>query len=342
MIEDMIDERPEQRLALIAASFAEKDEPYGYINGLIEEETTVLKMYEARTEMNGFGLLRGVALLRLWKNEQLLNLWGAADLDDPVDDAYRDFPALAKWAAVSFACWTLALTAFLFLTAADLRFAGVAPTIEQLQNTTGAAFHVGAFWNNLPGRLVALTFSLTAVTYYVNNYSMLSPRRVGTSLGRWSDRAMRATALGLTFPIMWAMVYNPRAWPLCSGIGTMLVVVNNYLAWRVGEHANEVGRRFSTLGPSGRRFIKEEFGEWWRLMGYYSLGMCGVGVLLLTDVAHDDRIYAYLVVCINLLKMYRLNCVEKAPHVRGSLSRGILTLRRATRLEQTGVRPVID
>jgi hypothetical protein len=43
------------------------------------------------------------------------------------------------------------------------------------------------------------------------------------------------------------------------------------------------------------------------------------------------------VIVINVAKMYRLNCVESAPQVRGCLSRDILTLRRAEELRARGI-----
>ena len=203
--------------------------------------------------------------------------------------------------------------------------------------TTRSQSPCGDFWGNLPGRLVALTFSLTAVTYYINNFSTLSPKRLPVRIGNLSEFAMRATALGLVFPVMWAIVYAPHAWPLCSGIGTMLVVVNNFLALRIAIKGNRVGWRFSTRRAVGDRFITDVFKEWWVLMGGYSLAMFTIGVLLLTGVAHDEAIFAFCVIVINVAKMYRLNCVETAPQVRGSLSRDILTLRRADELQARGI-----
>lgn len=110
----------------------------------------------------------------------------------------------------------------------------------------------------------------------------------------------------------------------------MLVVLNNFLALRVAERGEEVGAAtFTTLGGGGRRFLDEIFGEWWVLMLGYSLSMTAIGVLLLVHRAHDAAIFAILVVTINVVKMYRLNCVAFAPQVRGWLSREILTLRRS-------------
>ena len=126
------------------------------------------------------------------------------------------------------------------------------------------------------------------------------------------------------------MVWNPRAWPLCSGFGTLLVVLNNYLTLRIARRATAVGGLyFSTLSETGRTFLNGNYGEWWRLMGFYSLAMIGIGFLLNAHVAHDAGVYAGLVVFINIEKVYRLNCVTHSPKVRGWLAHATLTLRRA-------------
>ena len=336
-IEELIDRDPAQRLALMRDPDTTVD-PYVYLSKLILQETEVLEIYEKRTTARGFGVLRGFGLLKVRNNAQLENLFDVAKLEhDPIDDAYADFPALARWAVVAMACWVVTLSTFIAYTLADLGWAEVAPGITQFAEALHAHFKVGEFWANLPGRLVALTFSLTAVTYYVNNFSTLSPRRLGVRIGNASEMVMRATSIGLVFPIIWAMVYAPAAWPLCAGLGTMLVVVNNFLALRIAIKGNRVGWRFSTRRAVGDRFITDVFKEWWVLMGAYSLSMIAIGILLMTGVAHDETIFAVLVIVINVAKMYRLNCVENAPQVRGCLSRDILTLRRADKLRARGI-----
>lgn len=337
VIEELIDHHPAQRLALMD-DISQAGAPYDYLRKLILQETEVLSLYERRTGGSGFGLLHGLGLLRVRKNTQVMNLLEADKaIEEPVDESYADYPGLARWATVSIICWVLTLTAFTALSLADLGWAAVVPSVSQLAQDAHVKFHVGAFWHNLPGRLVALTFGLTAVTYYVNNFSTLSPKRVATRMGLTSEIAMRATALGLVFPIMWAMLYDPDAWPICAGIGTMLVVVNNFLALRLAVHAYHVGSRFTTRSAAGDSFITDVFKEWWVLMGAYSLSMIVIGILIIVGVAHDEAIFAVFVVAINVAKMYRLNCVEHAPKVRGCLSRDILTLRRDEQLRKLGV-----
>jgi hypothetical protein len=340
IVEELIDARPEQRLLLMPGSATAGEEPghgenpYRYLGQLIRQETEVQALYEARSAGVGFGLLKGFALLELHGNIQLRNLLDAQrTVHEPVDDTYGDYPALGLWARVALYSWFVVLTAFVLLTAADLHVYALAPAADALVDALHPPFEVGDFWGNLPGRLVALTFALTQVTYYVNNYSIVSPKQLRSKLGLASESVLRANTILLTIPVMWAMVWQPSAWPLCSGLGTLLVVLNNYLTLRIARRANAVGsRRFSTLGEAGKKFVDDMYSEWWTLMGFYSVSMIAIGILLNAGVAHDAALFAALVVFINVAKMYRLNCVHFAPQVRGCLSRAILTLRRADRL----------
>jgi hypothetical protein len=311
--------------------------PYRYIRTLLDEESAVMTAYEERTGSTGFGLLKGWAVLKFWKNAQLLNMLDASKVEREIQDhAYRDMPALAVWTRFALAAWGLVLTAFGALTLADLHVVIFEPAAKQFSEALGDPFRVGDFWGNLPGRAVATTFALTCVTYYVNNFSLISPKRCGRP---GTEFVMRACAVILPLPVLWALLIHPRAWPLCSGLGTLLVVLNNYLALRLTRCAEDVGTRFSTRGPEGRLFVLEQFEEWWRLMGAYSLAMTVVGVLLLTKVAHDEKVYAALVVATNVIKMYRLNCVKLAPRVRGNLLRDIFTIERHDRLVARGISP---
>jgi hypothetical protein len=311
-------------------------EPYGYIGTLLEEETAVIEAYEAHTGSSGFGLLKGWAVFRFWKNAQLLSMLDTTKIEREIqDDTYREMPRLAAWTRVSLVAWSFIWTAFGALTLADLHVVLFYPGAQQYSQAIGEPFKVGDFWGNLPGRLVAVTFALTCVTYYVNNFALIAPRLCGK---RFAESVMRGCAWFLPLPVLWALIYDPRAWPLCSGIGTVLVVVNNYLALGITKEAEELGARFSTRGTEGRLFVLENFEEWWKLMGAYSLSLIVIGVLLLLNGAKDEKVYAALVVAVNVFKMYRLNCVKLAPKVRGNLLRDIFTISRAQRLDSHPIR----
>jgi hypothetical protein len=335
VVDELIDVDPQRRLLLMPP----EENPYRYLGKLIRQETEVQALYEERSAGIGFGLLRGFALFKLRGHVQWMNLLDVKKaVQEPVDDTYRDYPRLGWWAGVAIVSWLTVLSSFFAFTFADLHVYGVSPAVEWMVRTLHPPFHVGDFWGNLPGRLVAVTFALTQVTYYVNNYSIFSPKRLGTPLARWSERVLRANTVLLSIPVMWAVVWDPDAWPLCSGIGALLVVLNNYLTLRIARRANDVGARSFSLGEAGKRFVDDIYSEWWRLMGYYCVSLIAVGILLDAGVAEDAGLFAALVVLINVVKMYRLNCVRLAPRVRGCLARAVLTLRRAQKLPDTAMR----
>jgi hypothetical protein len=332
IVEDLIDPNPDYRLLLMPARFAGR--PYEYVGALLTQETEVLEAFEKQTGHPAARVLQGRGLVALTKRPEFVELLEAADsVDDPADDAYLDTPRLASWARRVVFLWRFTVAAFLALTVADLVPAGWAVQEESLARSLHAQFHVGHFWANLPGRAVALTFALTVVTYYVNIYSTLAPRTLATKLTTAADLVSRPVLPIVTFvPILWALLYQPRAWPICSGIGTLIVVVNNWLYYHIAvkasREAEAVGlRRFVA---SAQEFLKS-FTEWWRLMLLYSCGLFAGGGLLIAGVAKDWGIYAAIVCILNVEKLYMLNCVKFAPFARGHLARSVCNLRRVQR-----------
>jgi hypothetical protein len=306
---------------------------------LIDQETEVLNVYEERTGSSSFGILRGVGLLKGWNNDQLRNLIQAPKrIQDPVDDSYAHFPALSVWAALALAMWSIELTAFVVFTLADLTYHskslhGISPVTRAILSLLHAHFTAGDFWGNLAGRIVAFTFGITLVTYYINNYAVLSPRDVGGKRAQFTEIVMRSVAIALFIPVMVLLVWDPGEWALLSGVSTLLIVLNNYLTLTLAKRANRVGYVFSTRGTAGDRFINEIYREWWILMGAYSVSLIIVGIAFTIYPSRVEGALAILVVMINLGKMYRLNCTKTSPQVRGNLARDFLTLRRVAEVD---------
>jgi hypothetical protein len=337
IVDELLDDEMNQRLVLYEGPDADSAQPaYDYLQKLIRQETEALEHYQDQTNGSGFGLLRGFGLLKVYKNTQLVNMLRAAKAsEESVDDAYADFPALANWAIVSMIGWVLAVGAFAMMTSADLGWKTVEPWAEQISEFFGNQYEVGvgAFWENVMGRLVALTFGLTAITYYVNNLATLSPKRLDLRIGWMSHGLMRLTSFVFAGPILYVIFCDPEGWPLLAGAATLIVVWNNYVALRIGSRAFDVFQaHFTPKGTGGYKFVNDVFKEWWLLMLWYALAMIGIGTLLKLDIAKDESIFAVLVIIANVVKLYRTNCVETAPQVRGCLARAILTLRRANQL----------
>ena len=338
VVEELIDEEPENRLLLAPGRDAPGWNPFAYLGDLIRQEAAVQEQYEKRTEGHGFGRLQGLGLLRIKGNIQIDNLLHArASVEKEVDDTYRLYPELGRWAAGSLLCWSLVLGLGLAFTGADLRVPLASGLGQWFVKTLHPHFTIGDFWGNLAGRAVAVIFSAINVTYYVNIFSTLALRQVDPDPGRRPRRSeiwlgevcMRSTAMLISIPVLWAIMWNPQAWPLCCGFGTLPVVANNFLTLRVAQSANDKARhRLSTHSVAWERFVKESYSEWWKIMGLYSLAFIVIGFLLNAGIAQDAGIFAVLVCITNVFKIYRLNCVRLAPQVRGWLSRSVLTLRR--------------
>jgi serine/threonine protein kinase len=338
VVEELIDEDPENRLLLAPGRNGPDWNPFTYIGDLIRQEAAVQEHYEEQTKGHGFGRLQGLGLLRIKGNIQIDNLLQArASVKKEVDDTYRVYPELGRWAAGSLLCWSLILGLGIAFTGADLHVPLASALGQWFVNTLHPHFAIGDFWGNLAGRAVAVIFSAINVTYYVNIFSTLALRQIDPDPRRRPRRSevwlgevcMRATAMLISIPVLWAIVWNPQAWPLCCGFGTLPVVANNFLTLRVAQSANDEARHhFSTHSVAWERFVKESYGEWWKMMGLYSLAFIVIGFLLNFGVAQDAGIFAVLVCITNILKIYRLNCVRLAPQVRGWMSRSVLTLRR--------------
>jgi serine/threonine protein kinase len=338
VVEELIDENPDNRLLLASGRDAPDWNPFTYLGDLVRQEAAVQEHYEEQTKGHGFGRLQGLGLLRIKGNIQIDNLLQArASVKKEVDDTYRVYPELGRWAAGSLLCWSLVLGLGITFTGADLHVPLASGLGQWFVNALHPHFTVGDFWGNLAGRAVAVVFSAINVTYYVNIFSTLAlrqldpdsprpPRRVEVWLG---EVCMRATAMLISVPVLWAIMWNPQAWPLCCGFGTLPVVANNFLTLRVAQSANDEARHhFSTHSVTWERFVKESYSEWWKIMGLYSLAFIVIGFLLNRGIAQDAGIFAVLVCITNIFKIYRLNCVRLAPQVRGWLSRSLLTLRR--------------
>jgi serine/threonine protein kinase len=339
IIEDLIDEDPDNRL-LRAPHSDSGAEAYHHVRESLKLETGVLDIFESASGSPRYGLLRHVGLLRFGSWDQVRNLFGVKE--DPavvVHSEYERYPKLAWWAAAALTAWSLQLSAFVVLTLADVTLYG--KPVHESGAVVGALvehgaihFKVGDFWGNLPGRAVALTFGIALVTYYINNYSVISPSMIDGRTARIAEAIMRITPLALFLPVLALIVWDPYAWALLAGCSTLIIVLNNFLSLRLAQRASYVGTRFSTCVGTGTRFIDEVYREWWILMGYYSLSLIFIGVIVQSSDSKFIRTAAVLVCLINLGKMYRLNCVRTAPQVRGNLLRAILTIQRAEEAEK--------
>jgi len=278
------------------------------------------------------GILRGVDLMLVRKPAAVELLIAARGVKAGRHALYQDTDRLIKWAQLTNWAWNFTAFAFVALTLGDLLPAGPAAPWRSFREVLGAPFVVGDIWGNLPGRCVALTFAITAVTYYINIFATLAPRRCPDRIGKVADKMARpCLPVALFAGVLVTMLYDPDAWPFCAGIAGVVVVLTNYSHHKLAERARATGVDLSTNTVSSR-FFMANFAEWWSQAGYYSASLFVIGILLGFGWAQDGPVYAVLVCLINMLAMYRSNCTKLAPWVRGNLSRAVCTLERTANI----------
>jgi hypothetical protein len=248
------------------------------------------------------------------------------------DQSYNNITKGQRFASsVNPACLFLIITSFAFYTYIDFR-AAYYPTLDVLYpqflvdfaERPPREFRIGDFIDNLPGRLVALTFGLIASRYYANIFAPLQVTGIPGWLQKATNLLLRANCITYLIPIMAAIVYDPKLWPICALIGTLFRAFNNRLCWLTARQSRvRAGRMFSleSCHRAETEAFLHEYREWWFLMLAYSFAIGLIGLLLHFGVAKDEKIYAGIVCGINMAKVYRNNCGREAPRICGNLSR---------------------
>jgi len=194
-----------------------------------------------------------------------------------------------------------------------------------------------AGWELLPARLVIFTFGITAVRYYLEIFSMLSPRRLRSTPGARTVEVLTRSSIFWFPPLAIAGdVWLAGHWLLAGFFAALAIAGNNHANWRLAHRLVAQGEReFSTVRNSELSQTIAAYSEWWKLMAYYGVGMGVLGILAEVGLARDLVIYAFVVSALNLVKLYRSNCGKLAPALRASLSRAFVT---GERLEALALR----
>jgi hypothetical protein len=192
-------------------------------------------------------------------------------------------------------------------------------------------FHIGDLYGNLPGRCIALTFSIVAVRYYANIFASLRLVDFQHWLRPLTNFFLRAVSVSYFFPIAAAIAYDPQLWPFCSALGAFFPAINNLCCYYCAVSSAKYSSTSFTIEKFHKtetaRFLKV-YRSWWVLMTYYSLGLLSIGILLRTKYAADAAVYAYFLSVLNLVQINKNNCTRDAPLVVGHLSRLFFSLRR--------------
>lgn len=168
------------------------------------------------------------------------------------------------------------------------------------------------------GLVVCLTFSFVALKYYLGIFSNLYTKGL-EKLGWWTNLWMRFCTFYWPPGILLIYYFNPKYWPYVTFYGTFVVVINNYLCYKLGKKAEHKIEKFLNQNlPLTIKQRLEEYKSWWQLMALYSLGVLVCGILLTKNILVDEKAYAAIVLIVNF-KLHRYNNIKLAPGVRNTL-----------------------
>lgn len=173
-------------------------------------------------------------------------------------------------------------------------------------------YYEGTLNANICGLVICLSFSFLAVKYYLEIFSNLYPKHLGAS-GSVTNVWIRFCTLYWTPAIFLVYHFDPPAWAFATFYGTLVIVINNYLCYRLAKNAEVEIEKFEKHELS--RNIKRDlldFKGWWQQMLMYSLVMLGFGILLKLKILKDEMAYAVIIVLVNL-KLYFYNSKKMAP-----------------------------
>lgn len=146
---------------------------------------------------------------------------------------------------------------------------------------------------------------------------------------------LRFNSFCFAFPILFALVLYPKAWPFCSALGVWFVTANNYFTYKLAKKI----KKYMAKIPKFLRDFLDSYSAWWVVMFFYGLGLAGVGFGLLFGFLYDEWFYAIIVTLMINGKMYAYNCGKNEEMILSGLEYTFYIYRRAIKFEAfNGVR----
>lgn len=209
--------------------------------------------------------------------------------------------------------------------------------IPLIDNLRHADYQLGNVWQNLPARIIGLSFSMAAVRYYQNIVGGLttwvahSPKLPGSTLRVGTESAIRMMTIWPLLFILGVNLVEVRWWPLASAMGYTWVIVANLLSTRFAMKYLALARerKLSTVPPKHQKITGlESYRQWVPTITIYSLAVWLLGALLYLGILKDVYVYAAVVALINIGVFFVIKTGMNAPDIRSGLNRCFLAAER--------------
>lgn len=365
LLEDLVDADPEQRLAVSGIDpgrgrFAE-------IRDLFACEIEVLEAAEKDKPKTAYQrlkyLLPGVNAVNRQREIWKVRRRQAKRIDrrkHPMRAHHvRQARGLKRWAvACALISWaTLAL--ILTWWSRDLDFFWQAKWVEYsngLLNRSGDQgilllddlrapdYEIPDAWNNLPVRIVAISYAIPGLRLYMNVFADMTPhsalRRGGWRGVRTAAASfmMRGSAIYPSVYILLPTLVQRKWWFLFSPLGviTVAVLITACLWFALDANARarawNGGKGLSTV-PKGEIMTLQRLKSWQPTAWLYAVPVVIIGIFLYNDRLQDELMYAIAIALINIGIQTFKNTGTDAPYVRAGLTRAILAAERLDVLE---------
>lgn len=195
------------------------------------------------------------------------------------------------------------------------------------------SIHYNTWKEDLPGYLVAASFSITFIVYYLNIFGLLDTNKID----KVNQFSLQIDSVIAFLPVLYALLINPEAWAYCSAVGVFIVALNNTTNCRLAIRAGKKYRGIFT----GRNYPVSyddfiiEIKAWRKWMLIYGFLLLVIAILTYSrwKILNDVWAYALFVVVINF-KMAIENSITWAPYMRNNLTKAILWFEKANAFEQ--------
>ncbi|MFI9816317.1 hypothetical protein [Saccharothrix variisporea] len=209
-------------------------------------------------------------------------------------------------------------------------------------------YKIGQVWENLPARIIGLSFAFASVRYYQNILGGLttlvarSPVLPGGWLRIAAEVSIRLMAPWASWLILWVNLVDTRMWPIGTAIGYTGVMASNLLCAAFATRSLAAARaaRLSTVPPEHQKIIGlDAFRQWGPTITLYSTSVWIFAYLIMNGTLKDTYVYALSVALVNIGLFYVLKTGINALDVRTGLNRCFLAAERLRYEAEARYRP---
>lgn len=362
VIEDLIDEEPKRRLLVFCAE-SKPGDLYGCLQEVLKQELDVtqaelepskgLREYAVPCEKKAFGSLLTALFSRSLEWQKRLRIYNTRSGQGVLSDPRRSMHArlLLVFSLLAAANYFITASVCILWFWRDLGIDILSPLIQVVLRLVGVDangvpiidglrqpdYQLGQVVDNLPARIVGLSFALAGARYYQNVLSGLttrvarSPTLDGVTSRIVTEVAMRSMAVWSSWLILACNLVQVRWWALATAIGYTGVLIANVSSARFATKYLNMARgyKLSTVPPSHQKITGlDGYQQWGSSMFLYTIIVWLFAALIHAGVLEDDHVYATLVALVNVGLFYIIKTGANALDIRTGLNRCFLAAER--------------